>query len=488
MKVFDILILINYIFVILSVTSMILRGEKKPVKIFAWTIFMLIPFVGLIVYIYVGRGISLKTKYMLKKRKVRINEFDELLNEEVKLVKSNSLGYYEQENKDLILLNLNNANSIYTIYNDVAYFKWGKNMLESLLTDLENAENTINVMFYIFATDATGKRVRDMLIKKAKQGVKVKVIYDAVGSMFTNKKFFKQLIKNGGEVEAFFPPLFGIKFLNGYANYRNHRKIVVIDGKIGYTGGMNLRNDHMGLKKKLSPWRDTHLRIEGPAVYELQNIFLSDWRFLNKTYVPARVFFTERYYYKFDVDDNTDKKIGMQIIASSPDTLNQPIKECMVKMIMSAKKSIKIQSPYFILDDSMRESLILALLSGVNVEIMFPKNADHLAVWLASLSYLKDIQKYGAKIYFYNGFLHSKTLSIDESVVTVGSCNMDIRSFSLNFEINCLMYGEKITRQQNELFENDKLNAQLITTEYFNKLNIFKKIGMKISVLFSAIF
>ena len=488
MRVIDVLLLINYICVIISVLSMILRAEKKPIRIFAWTIFLLVPFVGLIIYIYVGKGISLKTKYMLKKRKVKIEEFEALLEKEVKLVKNSSIEELEDDKKNLILLNINNAKSMYTIYNDVKFYKWGKDMLQNLKNDLQNAKKSINIMFYIFANDSTGKQIRDILVEKAKQGVKVKVIYDAVGSMFTHKRFFKELVKNGGEVESFFPPLFGIKVLNAYVNYRNHRKIVVIDGKIGYTGGMNLRNDHMGMDRKLSPWRDTHIRIVGPAVYELQNTFLSDWRFVNKKYVPTRVYFNETYYYKFEPVNDMSERVGIQIIASSPDTLNQPIKECMIKMITLAKKSIKIQSPYFILDDSMRESLILALLSGVEVEVMFPRKADHITVWLASLTYLKDLQKYGAKIYLYNGFLHSKTLSIDESVVTVGSCNMDIRSFSLNFEINSLMYGEEVTKQQNNLFNEDKLNCQLISEDYFKKMNIFKKFGMKICVLFSAIF
>lgn len=487
MKIVDVFLLINYLLVIISILSMILKAEKKPIKIFAWTIFLMVPFIGLISYIYVGKGISLKTKYMLKKRKMKSSEFEELLKEEMQITKSNN-DAIDQERKDIILLNINNAKSIYTIYNDIQYFKWGKDMLQSLIKDLENATNTINIMFYIFATDATGKIVRNLLIKKASQGVKVKVIYDAVGSLFTHKRFFKKLIKNGGEVEPFFPPLFGIRILNGYANYRNHRKIVVIDGKIGYTGGMNLRNDHMGLSKRLSPWRDTHLRIEGPGVYELQNIFLSDWRFVNKKYIPANVYFNENYYYKFNNKEDDDKKVGIQIIASSPETLNQPIKECMIKMIMSAKNSIKIQSPYFVLDDSMRESLILAILSGVKVEIMFPSVADHKPVWLASLNYLKDMQRYGANIYFYNGFLHSKTLCVDDSISTVGSCNMDIRSYSLNFEINCVIYGKQASDALCQLFESDKNNCTLLPKDYFNKMNLLRKIGMKFCNLFSAIF
>ena len=180
--------------------------------------------------------------------------------------------------------------------------------------------------------------------------------------------------------------------------------------------------------------------------------------------------------------------MGMQILSSSPDVYNEPIKECMIKMIMNAREKIRIQTPYFILDDNFKGALMLAMLSGVKVEIMVPKLADHKTVWYATISYLKEMQKYGAKIYFYNGFLHSKTLSIDNKVVTIGSCNIDIRSFSLNFEVNALIYGTSMTEYHNQIFEDDKKNCELIEEYYFEQLPFYKFVLMKFCRLFSAIF
>lgn len=487
MKVIDILLLINYILVFLFILGMIIKADKKPVRIFAWTIVLMIPFFGLICYVYIGKGISAKTKFMLKKRKIKIEEYEKLLQKEALEFRNGTFKTVEDNNKDLIMLNLNNASSLFSTNNKVKIFTNGKEMLDHLMQDIKNASKSINIMFYIFANDKTGKEMRNLLIEKAQQGVKVKVIYDAVGSFKTSKFFFRKLVKAGGEVEEFFPPFLGIKVLNVYANYRNHRKIVVIDGKIGYTGGMNIRDDHMGLHKKLKPWRDTHLKIEGSCVYSLQNIFISDWRFVNKKYLPTNLYVNDTYY--ADVNENQIQNgIGMQVVASSPETINEPIKECMIKMITKAKSIIRIQTPYFILDDTFKGALILALLSGVKVEIMVPSLADHKTVWYASLSYLQDIEKYGAKIYFYKGFLHSKTLSVDDEIVTIGSSNVDLRSFSLNFEANVVLYGNDITNEHNNIFNEDIKHCELIDQSYFKQIPFIKKMFMRFCRLFSAIF
>ena len=485
MSLIELLFLINYSLVVIFVLAMIVKGDKKPIRVFAWTIAMIIPFIGLLAYIYIGKGIASSTKHMLKNRKLKNEEYDKILGKEVNVFKQN---FKNDENirKDLILLNLNNAKSIFSLNNSINIFTNGPQMLDSLKKDIINAKKTINLMFYIFANDKTGKEIRDLLTEKAKQGVEVKVIYDAIGSPKTNKKFFENLIKAGGEVKAFFPSMFGIKWFNVYMNYRHHRKIVVIDGKTAYTGGLNLRDDHMGLHKKLSPWRDTHLKIEGPAVYSLQNIFISDWRYVNKKYLSTNLYLNENYY--APANTFVENRVGVQVVDSSPEMNNEPIKECLIKMINSAKDTIRIQTPYFIPDDIFKGALSLALLSGVKVEIMIPRIPDHKTVWYATLSYIKELQEMGAKIYFYNGFLHSKTLSIDDDIVTIGSCNMDIRSFSLNFEVNTVIYNEEISKKHKEIFEEDKKNCEIIEKTYFMQIGFAKKLMMKWCRLFSAIF
>lgn len=488
MNILKILLLINYVIVIFEVIAMIIRNDKKPIRVFAWTIILWgIPFLGLMVYIYVGKGINDSTKRMLKKRKLKNEEYDKLLQQEVEIFKHSKLGQLESKRKELILLNLKNCGSLYTKNNSVEYFIDGKEMLLNLKKDLMNATKTINIMFYIFAKDKTGKEIRDILTEKAKQGVKVKVIYDAIGSNKTNRRFFKQLIKAGGEVEPFFPSMLGISLLNVYVNYRNHRKIVIIDGKIGYTGGMNLRDDHMGLHKKLTPWRDTHLKIIGPSVHALQNIFIGDWRFVNKKYLPANLYTNSNYYAPIE-DFDKQENVSVQIISSSPVTKNQTIKDCLLKMIMSAKQKIRIQTPYFIPDDFFLGTIHLALLSGVKVELMIPKIADHKTVWYATLSYVQNLKEMGADVYFYKGFLHSKTLSVDDKVVTIGTCNMDVRSFALNFEVNAVLYGTDITKKHNDIFEQDKLNCEFVDNSYFRQMRLLSKLKMRICKLFSSIF
>lgn len=484
MSPFQICLLINYIICLLSILGMIFIEHKKPIRITAWSLVLIVfPFLGLLLYILIGYGLGLRTKLLMRKRRLYNEQYERNLKSQIDLLNHNE---QEKEYKysDLVLMNLKNADSIFSEDNKVEYFSSGAQMLEQLKKDLLSAKHTINILFYIFANDKTGKQIKDILIQKAKEGVKVKLLYDAIGSLKTHKYQFIKLKKAGGEVEEFFPAFMGLKILNFRANYRNHRKIVVIDGKIAYTGGMNLRNDHMGLKKRVSPWRDCHIKIEGSAVYSLQNIFISDWRISRKIPEKNNYFLNDDYFSSDIKKGNTP----MQIVASGP-TINdeRKIEEMMIKMIMSAKKSIKIQSPYFVLDDELKNALKIALLCGIKVDIVVPKKPDKWFVYFATLSYLNEMQKMGANVYLYHGFIHTKALVVDDDVLTMGSCNMDIRSFALNFEVNSVIYGYEFIKPYLDNFDNDLLESDKIDKLYFKKLPIIKKLGMSISRLFSAI-
>ena len=340
--------------------------------------------------------------------------------------------------------------------------------------------------FYIFANDKTGKSLIKLLTQKAKEGVEVRILYDAIGSFHTNNLVFRKFKKAGGKVNAFFPPFMNIKFLNFNANYRNHRKICVIDGKIGYTGGFNIRDDHMGEVKRLSPWRDTSIRIVGGAVHSLQNIFLSDWRFSSKDNSNPDEYINSKYFPNIKTDQS-QYNVPMQVITCGPTSRSEQIKTCMIKMMMSAKKSIKIQTPYFIPDDSFTDAIKLALLSGVKVELMFPKKIDHWHVHYASLSHINDLLKFGLKIYTYNGFIHSKVLLVDDEIITLGSCNIDIRSFALNFEDNVVIYDNNKALEYSNYFEEDKNNCMEYTEKVRKKKNIFEKILISFCRLFSSL-
>ncbi len=486
MSAFEICLTINFGLCILAILGMIFVEHKKPIRITAWSFILIsMPFLGLFLYMLVGYGLGASTKRLLKKRELYNKRYNKSLQYQIeKLSEDKPLDSIQQEYKEFILLNLKNSNSVYSNDNKVDYFSYGPDMLKSLMQDIKNATKTINVLFYIFANDKTGKEVRNLLIEKAKQGVEVRVLYDAVGSMHTYKHFFRKLKRAGGKIEEFFPAFLGLKILNFRANYRNHRKIVVIDGKVGYMGGMNLRNDHMSQKKKVSPWRDCHIRIEGSAVYSLQNIFISDWQLSQKIPEKQQNFLNDKFYYQGKFDGNN----SLQIVPSGPtENYDRNIEDILLKMVYLAKKSIKIQSPYFVPDDEFKMALKMALLCGVDVQIMIPKKPDKKFVYYATLSYIKELVKMGAKVYRYDGFLHTKMVIVDDKIVTMGSCNIDIRSFALNFEVNSVMYGENSTAKFVEIFAKDLQECEQIDEEFFKKMRLRVRLGMSISRLFSAI-
>ncbi len=368
--------------------------------------------------------------------------------------------------------------------NSVQIFNWGKDKLRMLKRDLKNAKVSINIEYYIFAKDKTGKEIMEILCKKAREGVKVKLIYDSVGSRKAPRRFFKQLEKAGGKVGEFFPPFAHIRAINLKVNYRNHRKIVVIDGQIGYTGGINIRDDHMGLDKKLSPWRDTSVRIEGSGAYALQNIFLDDWRYCKNDNTPNGQYLMDGSFPPPSICGDT----MVQVVSSGPDRPVQQIKEVFVKMIASAKERVYIQTPYFVPDEVFMSAIRIAVKSGVDVRIMVPALPDKKSVWLVTLSYLKEVQEMGAKVYLYNGFLHSKAMLVDGNKLAIGTCNMDNRSFALNFENTAIMFSENLNAQYLQAFRNDCRKSYEVGASYFKRKRWITKMLQAIFRLLSPLF
>lgn len=458
---------------------MIFVERKKPNVIISWLVVLtFLPLIGFIIYILLGNGLSYKTTRMLKKMKIHRKEYLEFVNKQKKLFSR----LKEENYTDFILFNLNNSNSAYFSKNSISVYTNGLDKIKALKKDLEKAKHSINMLYYIFDDDLVGHEIMDILVKKAKEGIKVKLIYDSLGCIKTKKSFFKKLKDAGGEVEEFFPPLF-FRYLNFKANYRNHRKIVVIDGKIGYTGGVNIRDDHMGRKLKLSPWRDTHIRITGKSVYSLQIAFFNDWRFCRNIKTSMDNLLNEGYFPEI----RNKGKIGAQIITSGPDTMEQPIKEALIKMILSAKNSVRIQTPYFIPDDLMIGALQIAQKSGVQIEIMIPQKPDKKFVYNATLAYVKELLPIGIKFYAYNGFLHSKTMVIDNKIVSIGTCNFDNRSFALNFEINAFLFNREFAQKNNEIFVNDLKNCKPIELKNLQRKPWLNKIGQAFFKLFSPL-
>lgn len=463
---------------------MIFIKKTKYKQTISWYIvFNFMPFLGLFIYIIFGRGLSLKAKNLVKIKKYRIQNY-------YKYLKIKNIEYATAKNsqsefsKQIIDYVQNNYKNMYCSNNKVQIFTNGKSKIDALKKDLNSAKHTINIQYYIFANDDVGNQIMDILCKKAKQGVRVKLIYDAVGSIKTPYSFFKKLKKCGGEIGVFFPPLFNIKILNSKINYRNHRKIVVIDGKIAYTGGINIRDDHMGKNKKLSPWRDTTIKLKGKIVWDLQNIFINDWLVCEKK-SNFRQFINNKYFNKQCMQHCT--QIGAQLISSGPEIKNNQIQDTYLKMLNIAKKHIYIQTPYLIPDENFLKALEIATKSGVDVKIIIPQKYDKKSVYAVSLSFAEQLTRLGVEIYAYKGFMHAKTLVVDD-VVCVGTCNIDNRSFALNFELSVLVYDCKFAKQNIKIFFNDLQNSTLLSGEYFAKLPVKTKIAQSFYKLFSPLF
>lgn len=484
MSVVGIIILIVLCVNFICVLTMIFVERKKPMTIVAWSMFLtFLPIIGFIIYCFVGSGLSYRTKKMFKKKRLVTKDHDEFVREQKHLFSSRRIPEDDKECLDILLFNLNNSNCSYFKNNDVRVFLSGEDKIAALKKDLERAKHSINMLYYIFADDEVGKEIMEILIRKAKEGVKVKLLYDSFGSHRTKPSFFKKLVKAGGEVAEFFPFFLGIRLFSLKANYRNHKKIVVIDGKIAYMGGINIRDDHMGRKAKLSPWRDTHVRIVGSAAYNLQIAFFNDWRYCKNDNSKINTLLEEGYFPRVGNYGN----VGCQILTSGPDLPNQPIKESLIKMILSAKDSILIQTPYFIPDEAMLSALKIAKLSGVSVKIMLPLKPDKRFVYSASLSYVKDLLPTGIEFYLYDGFLHSKAIIIDNKVVTIGSCNFDNRSFGLNFEVIAFLYGKEFIEQNILIFENDEKNCIKVEKNFFKRKIWFNKFTQAFVRLFAPL-
>ncbi|MFB5676363.1 cardiolipin synthase [Paenibacillus terreus] len=447
----------------------------------AWLLVLsFIPVLGFVLYLLFAQNLTRRHLFQwadlnkLGTDKVLHRQLDSLSSDDFHFRNPATLEY-----KELIHMHLVNNRAVYTEDNSVLLFTDGRDKFGQLFEDIENAQDFIHIQYYIIRRDTLGKRLLKALTEKARQGVKVRVLYDELGSRSLTKGFFRSFREAGGEVEVFFPSK--LHLINLRLNYRNHRKIVIIDGKIGYIGGFNVGDEYLGMNPKFGYWRDTHLRIQGQAVYALQTRFILDWNQASRNHDIS---------YELDLFPEvvSDGCVGMQIVTSGPDSESEQIKYGLIKMISSAKKSILIQTPYFIPDASLQDALRIAILSGVEVSIMIPDKPDHMFVYWATLSHIGEMLKVGARVYIYNnGFIHAKTIVVDEEIASVGTANIDVRSFRLNFEVNAFLYDEGIAEHMARIFDKDiAVSHQLTYDEYLKRPN-WIKIKESISRLLSPI-
>lgn len=444
--------------------SLIFIERKDPTTTWAWLLIMiLLPGVGFVIYLLLGQNLSRerlfkeKTEVDANKRRCLSSKFTE-----------DKKGHHGGTDfVDLRRMNYNHCGSKYTTGNDIEIYFDGEDKFNQLIKDLKNAKKYIHIQYYIFRKESIGKEIIKILEEKSKQGVEVRFLVDSMGSYKITKRSLRKLISNGGKFEIFFPGI--LPHINTRINYRNHRKIVVIDGEYGYTGGFNVGKEYVNEDEKIGFWRDTHVRIRGEAVNDLNERFLLDWCYAAGEKIDDFTGFYPKKTYR-------DGDKGIQIVTSGPDHREEYIKHAYIKMINNAKKNIYLQTPYFVPDGPMLEALKLAALSGVDVRIIVPGNPDHIFMKWAASAYIGDIIESGGKIYSYqNGFIHSKTMVVDGQVSSIGTANMDIRSFKLNFEVNAFIYDDRVAKEMENQFFIDIDESELITkVEYDNRSNWLK--------------
>ncbi|ARD48029.1 cardiolipin synthase [Sporosarcina sp. P37] len=480
-QVISLIITSTLIINIFLAIALIFLERRDPTSTWAWLLVLFfVPIFGFIVYLLLGR--QLRQKHLFRwegRNKIGIEklihyQLEAIENETFEFLKTDTEEYY-----DMIYLHLRNNHSVLTQDNDVQVYTDGREKFDSLLEDLEQARDHIHIQYYIFRLDGIGKQIEEILIRKAKAGVKVRMLFDDIGSRGLRIKHFRELTESGGEVAAFFPAV--LPLINPRLNYRNHRKIVIVDGRIGYIGGFNVGDEYLGLSKKFGYWRDTHLRIEGSAVHPLQTRFILDW---NQASPKTNIQYNERFFPAIPRKGD----VGMQIVSSGPDSEWEDIKDGYLKMIFLAKEYIYIQTPYFIPDTSMLDALRIACLSGVDVSIMIPNKPDHMFVYWATYSNIGLLLKAGARVYIYeNGFIHSKQIVVDDRVASVGTANIDVRSFRLNFEVNAFIYDRDKSHELAEIFEEDIQNSTELTLNDYLERERLIKIKESISRLLSPI-
>lgn len=478
--ILEIITVANFIFI--AVTVFIER--KKPMTALVWILTLtFLPVVGFILYLAFGRNLRLNKKKMFKAKKVYDAFYNEWLVKQKYLLDDRKIEFSDpdmEQYREIIGMHLNMSRSIYTQDNDLTLFTDAKSKYEALMQDIENATDTIHLLYFIINNDNIGRKIVGLLEKKASQGVKVRVLYDHVGSILTPFRMFKGLIRAGGQVYRFFPLRLGT-YLR--VNYRNHRKIVVIDGKIGYVGGINIGDEYMGLHKRKTPWRDTHLRLTGTAVYFLQERFIMDWYYVSR----EKGFDDTKVVESFFPPVKSPGVTGVQIVSSGPDSSGEQIKRGYIKMINSAREELFIQSPYFVPDDPFLEALQMAAMSGVDVRVMLPGIPDKRFVYRVATSYIEDLLSYGIKVYLYPGFLHAKMVVMDGKIASVGTTNIDIRSFLLDFEVNAFVYDTDFSRQCCEAFRKDMEISRLVTREWYDSRSLWVKFAEGICRLFSPL-
>jgi cardiolipin synthase len=459
-----------YSITILGLVLLVLLENRNPLKTIPWVIVLIfVPGFGLIFYFFFGqehRRLRIITRRIYKRflKQTKVYEHPQH-------IKEIPPGYKPLAH----LLNKSNYSAIFK-GSEIYVYTNGRDKFNALLEDIRNARHHIHLQYYIFKDDKSGHEIQEALIEKAREGIKIRVLYDDVGSWNTKNRFFEQMKKEGIEVSPFLKVVFPI--LTSKVNYRNHRKIVVIDGKAAYMGGMNIADRYVE-GNRLGPWRDSHFKITGPGVHGLQAAFLLDW------YAVHNVLIKDKEYYP-EAKATSDMK--MQIVMNGPTNQWRTLMQAFIFCISNAKKRIYIQTPYFLPTEALNQSLQMASLGGIDVRLMIPKYSDTGSAQMATYSYIDKMLKSGVKVYLYaRGFLHAKLLLIDDRLACIGSSNFDFRSFEHNFEINAFVYQENFATKMKETFMQDLRDCEELLYPAWRKRPFTRRLAESFMRLFAPL-
>ena len=458
----DVFLIIQYLLAL----GVIFYERRNPNSALGWVLVLVaVPVAGLFLYLFFGQDFTRKKLFTLKEADDRdLQDTISAQKKELENLDTEGLDPRVSRFLPMVRMFLENNRAFITNDNTVQVFTDGTETFRSLFDAVGKARHHIHLEYYIIRDDPLGRELVELLTRKAGEGVEVRLLYDAMG-MKIKKKGLAKFEAAGGRHAAFFPRIFTL-------NYRNHRKIAVIDGKVGFIGGYNVGDEYLG-KGPLGYWRDAAIRIEGTGVLGLQIRFFMDWNYAADT----DLVYNGDYFPEPEFEGHT----AMQMVSSGPDNRYNPIKEGYLKLVSNAKESIYIQTPYFIPDESVSDALRIAALSGVDVRIMIPCKPDHPFVYWATYSFIGDLLDAGIRAYTYdNGFIHAKTIVVDGIAASVGSANWDVRSFKLNFEANSFLYDETIAGTLKRAFEEDLPKCTEITMNLYNKRS--RKVKFKESI------
>ncbi|WP_280769255.1 cardiolipin synthase [Salipaludibacillus daqingensis] len=457
------------------VAIVIFLENRHPARTLTWLIVLgTLPVVGFFFYLLFGQN-HRKRKSFSEKAILDEQALHQI--EGNKVIDESKLNEMQPDRKKLFRLAHKLANNPISFQSETKILTDGKETFTNIKEALKRAKDHIHMEYYIVRDDEIGQEIKEILIERAQNGVEVRFLYDAVGCWKLNKTYINDLLEAGIEAVPFAPVRFPI--VTHKMNYRNHRKIIIVDTHYGFIGGLNIGDEYLGKNKYFGPWRDTHLLVKGEVVRSLQLIFLRDWYYttgesaLKQDYLSPAL-------------PTKPQDGGIQMIASGPDTRWEVLKKLFFTMITTARKSIWIASPYFIPDEDILSALRVAALSGIDVRLLVPSRPDKRIVFYASRSYFPELLEAGVKIYEYHrGFMHSKLIIVDHEIASIGTANMDMRSFHLNFEVNAFLYQTRSVETLVSDYIYDMEHSTIIRYEMFKQRPFIQKVVESTSRLLS---